>query len=199
MPGYQSVPVVFLTGIIQEDELEALRRSGAAEIITKPFDPMTLADHIDGVWKTACGELTYELSRAGGTAPARARQVARQIRRRLSPNGFRALEDSWAALTGRCLGHRSGSRLSPHRARARRDRRQPRLRNGSAVGSPPGTSPRAPPRKSEMLRTPQRLPAIRDAVRAPQRISRRRPRDLVLLRYRRDRWCRRPPFSSPAT
>ena len=52
VPGYDSVPVVFLTGVAQEGELEALRRSGAAEIITKPFDPMTLADHIDGVWKT---------------------------------------------------------------------------------------------------------------------------------------------------
>lgn len=54
--GYESVPVVFLTGVAQEDELEALRRSGAVEVITKPFDPMTLADRIDGVWKTARAE-----------------------------------------------------------------------------------------------------------------------------------------------
>lgn len=55
VPGYQSVPVVFLTGIIQEEELDALRQSGPAAIITKPFDPMTLADHIDSVWETAFG------------------------------------------------------------------------------------------------------------------------------------------------
>ena len=55
VPGFRSVPVVFLTGIIQEEELEVLRGLGAAAIVTKPFDPMTLADHIDGVWKTALG------------------------------------------------------------------------------------------------------------------------------------------------
>ncbi len=56
VPGYQAVPVVFLTGVAKESEIESLRRSGAAAIINKPFDPMTLAERIDSVWKTARGE-----------------------------------------------------------------------------------------------------------------------------------------------
>jgi DNA-binding response OmpR family regulator len=31
-------------------ELKALRDSGAADVILKPFDPMTLADRVDGIW-----------------------------------------------------------------------------------------------------------------------------------------------------
>ena len=54
-PGYEAVPVIFLTGMVQENDLEELRRSSVTEIIRKPFDPMTLADQIDGVWEAAIG------------------------------------------------------------------------------------------------------------------------------------------------
>lgn len=53
VPGFEQVPVVFLTGVIHGDELEALRRTGASEIILKPFDPMALADRISEIWATA--------------------------------------------------------------------------------------------------------------------------------------------------
>ena len=45
-PEYDEVPVIYLTGVIQEEELEDLRETGIADIILKPFDPMTLADRI---------------------------------------------------------------------------------------------------------------------------------------------------------
>ena len=54
-PGYETVPVIFLTGLVQEKDLQELRQSDAAEIIRKPFDPMTLADRIDGVWESFRG------------------------------------------------------------------------------------------------------------------------------------------------
>jgi DNA-binding response OmpR family regulator len=54
-PEYDAVPVVYLTGMIQEEELEGLRETGVADIILKPFDPMTLADRINGVWKGTHG------------------------------------------------------------------------------------------------------------------------------------------------
>jgi CheY-like chemotaxis protein len=56
VPGFEEVPVVFLTGVIQGDDIddmEELRRSGVTEIILKPFDPMALADRISGIWATA--------------------------------------------------------------------------------------------------------------------------------------------------
>ncbi|MDH3813726.1 MAG: response regulator [Acidobacteriota bacterium] len=54
-PEYDEVPVIYLTGVIQEEELEDLRETGVADIILKPFDPMTLADRINGVWKGSHG------------------------------------------------------------------------------------------------------------------------------------------------
>ena len=46
------VRFIFLTGVINGGELRALRDSGAADVILKPFDPMTLADRIDGIWSS---------------------------------------------------------------------------------------------------------------------------------------------------
>ncbi len=50
VPGFGETPVIFLTGVINGNELKNLRDSGAADVILKPFDPMTLADRIDGIW-----------------------------------------------------------------------------------------------------------------------------------------------------
>lgn len=52
-PGFETIPVVYLTGVIHGDDLKTLRGSGAAEVILKPFDPMTLADRINGIWDVA--------------------------------------------------------------------------------------------------------------------------------------------------
>jgi CheY-like chemotaxis protein len=38
-----AIPVVFLTAKAMPDEIERLRALGAAGVLTKPFDPMTLA------------------------------------------------------------------------------------------------------------------------------------------------------------
>ena len=54
-PDFDEVPVIYLTGVIQEEELEDLRKTGVADIILKPFDPMTLADRINGVLKGTHG------------------------------------------------------------------------------------------------------------------------------------------------
>ena len=53
IPGFGETPVVFLTGVINGIELKSLRSSGAADVILKPFDPMTLADRIGGIWGSA--------------------------------------------------------------------------------------------------------------------------------------------------
>jgi len=50
LPDYSGIPVIFLTGVANGIELKALRDSGAADVILKPFDPMTLADRVDGIW-----------------------------------------------------------------------------------------------------------------------------------------------------
>jgi len=55
LPEFEELPYVFLTGTIAEEEIEGLREAGAADIILKPFDPMTLADRVDNIWKGTHG------------------------------------------------------------------------------------------------------------------------------------------------
>jgi CheY-like chemotaxis protein len=40
------VPVIFMTAKVQNDELQSYRELGAAGVISKPFDPMTLSEEI---------------------------------------------------------------------------------------------------------------------------------------------------------
>jgi CheY-like chemotaxis protein len=54
-PEYDKIPVVYLTGVIQEGELESLLESGVSDVILKPFDPMTLADRINRIWEGVDG------------------------------------------------------------------------------------------------------------------------------------------------
>jgi two-component system, OmpR family, alkaline phosphatase synthesis response regulator PhoP len=45
-PLHPDVPVIFLTAKVAAADREHLRSLGAAGVIAKPFDPMTLADQI---------------------------------------------------------------------------------------------------------------------------------------------------------
>ncbi|WP_321349577.1 response regulator [Halopseudomonas oceani] len=47
----QGVPVVFMTAKAQTQEVAAYRDLGAAGVIIKPFDPMTLSDQIREIWE----------------------------------------------------------------------------------------------------------------------------------------------------
>lgn len=41
-----SIPVIFLTGRVQESELEEYRKLGVTGVINKPFDPMKLPEEV---------------------------------------------------------------------------------------------------------------------------------------------------------
>lgn len=43
------IPVIFMTAKAQTHELELYQKMGAKGIITKPFDPITLPDDIQGI------------------------------------------------------------------------------------------------------------------------------------------------------
>ena len=45
-PALADVPAIFMTARAQNSELNELRSIGATEVISKPFDPMSLADQI---------------------------------------------------------------------------------------------------------------------------------------------------------
>jgi two-component system OmpR family response regulator len=43
-------PAVFMTAKVQPADVTYLKGLGAIEVIPKPFDPMTLADQLAGIW-----------------------------------------------------------------------------------------------------------------------------------------------------
>ncbi len=47
----RDTPVVFLTARNQPADVERLRGLGALDVLSKPFDPMSLPDAIQEVWK----------------------------------------------------------------------------------------------------------------------------------------------------
>ena len=50
IPGMADVPTVFVTAKAEDHFAEELRAQGAIAVITKPFDPMTLADELRAIW-----------------------------------------------------------------------------------------------------------------------------------------------------
>lgn len=53
VPAYHEIPAIFMTARAQHAEIEELLANGAAEVISKPFDPMQLADQILAAAKKA--------------------------------------------------------------------------------------------------------------------------------------------------
>lgn len=49
-PDTAAVPIVFLTAKAGASELQRLRSLGALEVLTKPFDPMTLHEKVKAAW-----------------------------------------------------------------------------------------------------------------------------------------------------
>jgi two-component system, OmpR family, response regulator len=51
--GLETVPVVFLTAKVDSLQVERLHSLGAAAVLFKPFDPMTLADQLRKIWSAS--------------------------------------------------------------------------------------------------------------------------------------------------
>lgn len=50
LPEFNEIPVVFITAKVQPDEVEQFKKLGAADVISKPFNPMTLAADVRAIW-----------------------------------------------------------------------------------------------------------------------------------------------------
>jgi CheY-like chemotaxis protein len=50
-PATARIPVVFMTARAQPGEIEQFRTLGALDVIPKPFDAMTLATTVNGLWQ----------------------------------------------------------------------------------------------------------------------------------------------------
>jgi two-component system OmpR family response regulator len=51
-PDTAGTPVIFMTARVQAQEIARYRDLGAADVIAKPFDPMTLADTVRSIWQS---------------------------------------------------------------------------------------------------------------------------------------------------
>lgn len=51
LPGIENTPTVFMTAKVQAHEIERFKELGAIDVITKPFDPMSLADQVRAIWE----------------------------------------------------------------------------------------------------------------------------------------------------
>ncbi|TDE38866.1 response regulator [Antarcticimicrobium sediminis] len=50
LPGYETVPAIYMTAKVMESDREALVGAHDLGVITKPFDPTTLATEIREMW-----------------------------------------------------------------------------------------------------------------------------------------------------
>lgn len=50
-PELQSIPVIFMTAKAMPQEVARFRALGAAAVIAKPFDPMSLGEHVFAIWE----------------------------------------------------------------------------------------------------------------------------------------------------
>lgn len=53
LPGMRRTPIVFVTAKAQTHEVAHYRSLGAADVIAKPFNPITLPDHVRSIWERA--------------------------------------------------------------------------------------------------------------------------------------------------
>lgn len=50
LPSVHNVPIIFMTARIQEKEISQYKDMGIQDIISKPFEPLTLADTLRTFW-----------------------------------------------------------------------------------------------------------------------------------------------------
>jgi len=49
--GFEKKPVIFMTAKAAKNNIQALIELGAADVITKPFDPILLPESVREIWK----------------------------------------------------------------------------------------------------------------------------------------------------
>jgi len=55
-PDVDDIPIVFVTAKAQKHEIEQYKAIGAADVIPKPFEPITLPDHVRSIWERTQSE-----------------------------------------------------------------------------------------------------------------------------------------------
>ncbi|GAB4211065.1 MAG: hypothetical protein OHK0012_02830 [Synechococcales cyanobacterium] len=58
LPSLVSLPVIFMTAKVQTHEVDYYKQIGAIDVISKPFDPMSLASTLKEKWQQYHDSLT---------------------------------------------------------------------------------------------------------------------------------------------
>jgi len=82
IPQLSQTPVIFMTAKAMKHETEQYRSLGAADVIPKPFDPITLADRVEEIWRTAKSEPHDDAGAIESPRSPASRQHCRADRRR---------------------------------------------------------------------------------------------------------------------
>ncbi len=53
LPALDPVPIAFMTAKVQPQEVAHFKSLGAVDVIPKPFDPMTLSNQVQALWRAA--------------------------------------------------------------------------------------------------------------------------------------------------
>lgn len=51
LPQCAAIPAIFMTAKVQPNEVAAYKEAGAVDVISKPFDPMTLSSQVQAIWE----------------------------------------------------------------------------------------------------------------------------------------------------
>jgi two-component system OmpR family response regulator len=54
-PHSARIPVIFITASVSNQDIVKYKKTGALDVIAKPFDPMALADRIKRIWRENYG------------------------------------------------------------------------------------------------------------------------------------------------
>jgi two-component system OmpR family response regulator len=49
-PAFEKTPIVFITASVMAEDIERYRGEDVSDIISKPFDPMTLSEQLQAIW-----------------------------------------------------------------------------------------------------------------------------------------------------
>lgn len=55
VPGLAETPAIFMTAKVQPQEVQRYRELGSLDVISKPFDPMTLSAQVRQIWEKRHG------------------------------------------------------------------------------------------------------------------------------------------------
>lgn len=53
VPSLENLPVIYMTARTQTHDIDTYLNLGAAGIITKPFDPMSVSTELEAIWRSA--------------------------------------------------------------------------------------------------------------------------------------------------